>query len=269
MGQKSNIVTLRVTEKYLHLYRLSNTEFLYGFYFSNLLKNLFNLRKVFVTSLILNFSENKIYIYLDLFFRAAKVLFFKKAKFIPNFNKTHTLAFFTSLNLLRKKKIVFNFNIINLKLKKKKIILFNLFKVNKRYAFSMFPRRFNFFLDFLKLSILFKENDIKASFFLTILAEVFRILQKKKHAKFLFFLNKHFKNLISLNYATNASNLLGIKFIIRGKLKGKRRKSNAIINCGQIPVQSLSKQIEFAKTHAFTVYGTFGLKLWVYRSNFN
>jgi ribosomal protein S3 len=64
----------------------------------------------------------------------------------------------------------------------------------------------------------------------------------------------------------NEYDLLGIKFIIKGKLKGKRRKSNSIINIGQIPVQSLYKHIEFSKTHAFTVYGTFGLKLWVYRS---
>lgn len=269
MGQKSNIVTLRATENYLHLYRLNNIEFLYGFYFSNLLKILFNLRKVFITSLILNFSENKIYIDLDLFFRVAKVLFFKKAKFIKKLKTKKSLPFFTSLNFLNKKIVVFNFKNINLKLKTKKIMLFNLFKSNKRYAFNIFPRRFNFFLDFLKLSILFKENNIKASFFITILSEIFRILQKKKHTKFLFFLDKYFKSLILLNTPTNASSLLGIKFIISGKLKGKQRKSKSIINCGQIPIQSLHKQIDFAKLHAFTVYGTFGLKLWVYRSKLN
>lgn len=62
------------------------------------------------------------------------------------------------------------------------------------------------------------------------------------------------------------SSLSGIKFIIKGKLKGKRRKSNSIVTIGQMPIQSFYKQIEFSKVSAFTVYGTFGLKLWVYRS---
>ena len=266
MGQKSNIITLRVTQKVLHLQRSNNIEFLYGFYFSNLLKNLFFIRKVFVTNLILNFSENKIYLYLDLFFRTAKVLFLKKSKFILKKNNK-SIKLFKVLNLLKKKKIVFNFNIVNFHLKKK-IILFKFFKAYKRYAFSIFPRRFNFFLDFLKISLLFKENKIKISFFITVLAEIFRILQKKKHAHFIYFLNRYFKYLIETSDGVNYSKLSGIKFIIRGKLKGKRRKSISIINYGQIPIQSLSKQIEYAKTHAFTVYGAFGLKLWSYRTNY-
>jgi hypothetical protein len=266
MGQKSNLVTLRAKEKFLHLYRENKVEFLYGFYFSKLLKFLFNSRKVYVTSLVLNFVENKIYINGDLFFRIAKVLFFKKVKLKKPLSSVLSLSFFNSLNFLKKKLIIFKFNLINLKLKKKKVLLFETFKANKKYAFSLFPRRFNFFLDFLKLSILFKENNVQASFFITIFAEIFRILQKKKHTKFLFFFNKYFKDLINKKSLNNTSTLSGLKLIIRGKLKGKRRKSNAIISAGQTPIQSLQKDVDFAKTHAFTVYGTFGLKLWVYRS---
>lgn len=268
MGQKSNLNTLRHTKNYLHLSRLNNIEFLYGFYFTKFLKFLFNIRKIFVTSLTLNFVENKIYINLDLFFRASKLLALKKKKF-HIFKKTNSatpaLPVFTSLHFLKKRKIIFNCNIINIRLRKK-ILLFQLFKANKRYAFTMFPRRFNFFLDFLKLSILFKENYVSASFFITVLAEIFQILQKKKHAKFLYFLNKYFHSLITLKSYNDSPLILGIKFLIRGKLKGKRRKSNLILNCGHMPIQNLSQPIEFSKTHAYTVYGVFGLKLWVYRS---
>jgi hypothetical protein len=266
MGQKSNLFTLRPKEKFLHLQRSNNIEFLYGFYFSMLIKFLFNTRKIFITSLNLNFLENKIFISLDLFYRVAKLLFFKKTKLINKCNTLISFQVFKSLSFLKKKLIIYRFNVVNFKIKQRKKILFDIFKVNKRYAFSIFPRRFNFFLDFLKLSILFKKNIIKASFFITVLGEIFRILQKKKHSKFLFFFIKFFKGLMEIQSLRNEYDLLGIKFIIKGKLKGKRRKSNSIINIGQIPVQSLYKHIEFSKTHAFTVYGTFGLKLWVYRS---
>lgn len=265
MGQKSNIVTLRVSENLLHLQRFNNTEFLYGFYFSNLLKILFMSRRVFVTNLILNFSENKTYICLYLFYRAAKILFLKKSKFLLK-RKKLMINIFKTLTFLKKNKVIFNFNIINLQIKKK-ILLFNFFKHYKRYAFSIFPRRFNFFLDFLKISLLFHDGKIKTLFFIKILAEIFRILQKKKHAQFIFFLNKFFKYLINSKPESNKMSIKGIKFIISGKLKGKRRKSSSIINYGQIPIQSLYKHIEYSKIHAFTIYGTFGLKLWVYRSN--
>lgn len=266
MGQKSNLFTLRPKEKFLHLQRSNNIEFLYGFYFSMLIKFLFNTRKIFITSLNLNFLENKIFISLELFYRVAKLLFFKKTKLITKCNNLISFQVFKSLGFLKKKLIIYRFNVVNFKIKQRKKILFDIFKVNKRYAFSIFPRRFNFFLDFLKLSILFKKNIIKASFFITVLGEIFRILQKKKHSKFLFFFIKFFKGLMEIQSLRNEYDLLGIKFIIKGKLKGKRRKSNSIINIGQIPVQSIYKHIEFSKTHAFTVYGTFGLKLWVYRS---
>lgn len=266
MGQKSNIFTLRSKETFLHLQRANNNEFLYGFYFSMLIKTLFSTRKVFITYINLNFLENKILISLDLFYRVAKLLFFKKKKLIIKAKSLISVQIFKSLNFLKKKLIIYRFNVINFKLKKRKKNLFDIFKTNKRYAFSIFPRRFNFFLDFLKLSILFKENVIKGSFFISILGEIFRILQKKKHSKFLFFFTKFFKGLMCMKSEQDGLSLLGIKFIIKGKLKGKRRKSNSIINIGQIPIQSFYKQIEFSKIHAFTIYGTFGLKLWVYRS---
>jgi ribosomal protein S3 len=61
------------------------------------------------------------------------------------------------------------------------------------------------------------------------------------------------------------STFRGFKLSIAGNLKGKRRSSKKHITYGQFPLQSFNKNIEFAKLHAFTIYGTFGLKFWVYR----
>ena len=59
--------------------------------------------------------------------------------------------------------------------------------------------------------------------------------------------------------------IYGIKFSIAGKFKGKLRKSRVSIQVGKVPVQSISKDVEFSKTNVFTRYGVFGLKLWIYR----
>ena len=103
MGQKSNLFTLRPKEKFLHLQRSNNIEFLYGFYFSMLIKFLFNTRKIFITFLNLNFLENKIFISLDLFYRVAKLLFFKKTKLINKCNTLISFQVFKSLSFLKKK----------------------------------------------------------------------------------------------------------------------------------------------------------------------
>jgi len=87
------------------------------------------------------------------------------------------------------------------------------------------------------------------------------------HSKFFIFINKYFNFLLSssLNLCSSFSRLLGIKFCINGKLKGKPRSSNYMFVAGTVPIQSLSASIDYSKAHAFTIYGVFGIKIWVYR----
>ena len=59
--------------------------------------------------------------------------------------------------------------------------------------------------------------------------------------------------------------ILGMKFIISGKIKGKLRARNTSIQIGLIPISTHNKNIEFSKTSVFTIYGTYGIKLWVYK----
>jgi len=140
----------------------------------------------------------------------------------------------------------------------------------KRDGLKLFPRRFKFFLDFIQISVLFLKQKIQANFLIKIFAEIFRILQKKMHSKFFNFISKYFKLLISesgssFNKLKKNFNLKGIKIAINGKLKGKPRSSNYIHTAGSVPIQTINYNIEYAKTHAFTIYGVFGIKLWVYR----
>lgn len=50
-----------------------------------------------------------------------------------------------------------------------------------------------------------------------------------------------------------------------GRIRGKTRADTRIITVGTVPLQSQSKYIEHFKQHVFTLYGAFGLKIWIYR----
>ena len=272
MGQKSNILTLRKFDVNLNLYRNNSFEFIYGYIFLKLIEKMFNSHKIFLIKFILNFVENKIFINFVLFFTAIRTLRIKRAGIYSiNNNASSRLIFFLKnkfcslilrqLQILNKNLIVFCFTSINFFFKKKKSLLIKIFKNFKYYVNSLFPRRFRFFLDFVKLSFFFSINKINITFYMKILTEIFRILQKQRHVRFFQFIKDFFIFLMQFQ----ESNLKGFKLTISGNLKGKRRGSKKHIAYGQFPLQSFNKKIEFAKSHAFTVYGIFGLKLWIYR----
>jgi len=123
----------------------------------------------------------------------------------------------------------------------------------------LFTRRFNLFVDFIKIAALFGKNKVNSKTFLFVVGQVFRTLPKRKHNIFLIFLKTVFQVLIE-----NKS-ILGVKFLISGRLKGKPRSSTVSILMGSTPVQSLSENIEYSKTNVYTLNGAFGFKLWVYR----
>lgn len=52
----------------------------------------------------------------------------------------------------------------------------------------------------------------------------------------------------------------GLKFSIKGKLKGKPRKKKLQILVGNVPCQQIKHPVDFAKTHVYNRYGAFGLK---------
>ena len=270
MGQKSNLVSLRFSNISKFYSRLNIQEFLYSFYFLKILNFLFFKKKLFLTNSFFFFFENKIFLTCFLFFRVSKLTRFKKLKkkslslkLINNFNKIKTI--FNTLRFFKNNLIIFTFINLNIYLKTQKKKTIKCFKYLKKLGLTIFPRRFNFFLDFIQLSVLFLEDKIEIKFFISIISEIFRILQKKMHAKFLIFINNYFKFLISNPFKTPTANLLGVKFCINGKLKGKTRSTSQTFALGTVPVQSFKARIDYAKAHAFTIYGVFGIKLWIYR----
>jgi hypothetical protein len=276
MGNKTNLLTLRSTNKLIYN-RININEFWYQYSFLKLFNFLFLKKKLFLTNSNLHIVENKIFFTLFIFFRVAKLYkFLKLKKKKINLNrvksgiKKNISTLFNSFAILKKNLLIYTIINLNFYLRKKKKKIFLLFKLLKRDGLKLFPRRFKFFLDFIQISVLFLKQKIQANFLIKIFAEIFRILQKKMHSKFFNFISKYFKLLISeagapFDKLKKNLNLKGIKLVINGKLKGKPRSSNYIYTAGSVPVQTINYNIDYAKTHAFTIYGVFGLKLWVYR----
>lgn len=87
------------------------------------------------------------------------------------------------------------------------------------------------------------------------------------HSKFFNFLSQYFKLIVlESGYSTQKKTfkLKGLKIIITGKLKGKPRSHTYINTYGSVPIQTIACGIDYAKQHAFTIYGVFGIKLWLY-----
>ncbi len=58
---------------------------------------------------------------------------------------------------------------------------------------------------------------------------------------------------------------LGIKVKVSGRLNGAEIARTELFKDGNIPLQTLRANVQFAKKHASTTYGTIGVKVWVYK----
>ena len=159
-------------------------------------------------------------------------------------------------------------NLLNLNNYLDRDLLNAFYKSFKRFVGVLFNRRFNLFIDFLKINALFLKSKVSSKVYLSLLGQIFRILPKSKHGRFLLFLKLLFKALIDIS--ENSKNsfikpILGVKLLISGKLKGKPRSTVSCIQVGSVPSQSIDKNVDFSKIHVYTLYGAFGFKIWIHK----
>ena len=267
MGQKSILLTLR-KNKNSNLANLQYKNFIYPIIFLRYLKKLFHQKKIFLINSSFNIAGNQTVLSLQLFFQTVRInkfkrniLFFKKkaSKFPKFLNMYSELLAFLKTNLIFLKVINFN-KYIN------KSAFLRLFSKFKKYHNTLFPRRFNFFIDFIKISVLFLYSKINAHFYLEILGQIFKILPKRRHNLFFSFVELFFSTLITDFQQLNTITLNGVKFMLCGRITAKPRAKFKYFQVGKIPAQSIDANIQFSKLHVYTFYGVFGLKIWTYRS---
>lgn len=142
----------------------------------------------------------------------------------------------------------------------------------KKFKGALFSRRLNLYYDCIKLCSLFATRKITAEVFCNILGTIFRFLQKKSHGKFLAFVQIIIDTLIKPSKFSDSEQIptaiSGIKMRMNGKLKGKLRASSFSWSAGKISQQTITADADYSLTHIKTVYGCFGLKVWVnYKSD--
>jgi hypothetical protein len=258
------IQTYKISNKFKNFSLFNSNKFswIYGFSFLKTLSVLLNKKNIIITKKNLNIVSNSFFLDLELFFLTNKIsVFRKKLALLNDINNNSIISnfFFKQFKLLKINSIFFTFNVLNLKIKKS--IVFFFFKKLKKSGSLLFSRRFSFFLDFIKILSLFSTSQISAQIFLVFLQKIFKNLTKKTHNQFLSFLKTCFTLLIYGLKSTNS--IKGIKLLINGKLKGKPRSDSTLILVGNVSNQTLDSKIDFSKIHVYTVYGVFGLKLWV------
>ena len=94
------------------------------------------------------------------------------------------------------------------------------------------------------------------------------------------YINKYFKELKTqgiffiflkraLDYFIffNFSKVLGTKIVIKGRFNSAPRAKKKTISVGNVPTQSIFKNIDYSETTVFTKNGTFGIKVWIHYKN--
>ena len=263
MGQKSNLLTLRKSRVNANLLTTNPKEFVLGLKFLTNLNQLFSKKKVILAKKDLNFESNKLALNLSLFFRTSKLIGYQKIKkSFKTTNNDFDASFLQPLvknhfSILKNNNI--QLSVVNLNHMVKTSEMVSFFNKLRRFSTTLFARRFNLFLDFLKFSCLFEGKKVDSKIFLGLIGEIFRVLPKRKHNIFIIFLKTAFSILVK------RGKVCGLRLLINGRLKGKPRSNSMSILVGSAPVQSLSKDIEFSKLHVYTLNGAFGFKFWVYR----
>ena len=63
------------------------------------------------------------------------------------------------------------------------------------------------------------------------------------------------------------SGALGVKVKISGRLNGAEIARTELFKDGNIPLQTLRANVQFARRTAHTTYGTIGVKVWIYKGD--
>lgn len=162
------------------------------------------------------------------------------------------------LSIFIKKKL--NINIILQQLNNKNLFLKFYYKTEFLKNILIKLRKYSkslFFKESLNiLSIVIKKKN-SAKLIAEFLAFQFSVI--KRHNFFLNFL----KRALILFVTSNFSSIQGLKIHIKGRLNGKLRAKSRFLLIGKIPLQTIDSKISYSTSVSYSLYGTFGFKIWI------
>jgi ribosomal protein S3 len=191
-------------------------------------------------------------------------------KFAPNSShSTIDNRSFETINKLKVKSVFDQlFKVLNLFTNNKLNIVMNFCCINKDLTFLKFSQTKKFSLlqkfrntPFLKegIELLFHVAYNKNSANLLVRFIALQLKKIKRQKLFFSFL----KQALSILIDSNFSKVKGVKIIVKGRLNGVPRAKHQIISIGDVPVQSISEDLDYSQTTVHNSSGSYGIKAWI------
>nr|YP_008519340.1 30S ribosomal protein S3 [Nannochloropsis granulata]AGI48919.1 30S ribosomal protein S3 [Nannochloropsis granulata] len=95
----------------------------------------------------------------------------------------------------------------------------------------------------------------------------YMIEDNRKHTQTVRFLKKSLQILFQ-KMPPNFFAVDGIKILIKGRFNKRRRTKTIVLQQGQISLQTIKTPIDYYQTQAITLYGAFGIKIWLAKRQF-
>lgn len=87
----------------------------------------------------------------------------------------------------------------------------------------------------------------------------FNLEKIRRHITFIGFLRRLTRVIIT----EKLLQIEGLRIMIRGRVNGSDRRKNYSVKEGRLPLQQISAPIDYSLSDSFTVYGVFGVKVWI------
>lgn len=106
------------------------------------------------------------------------------------------------------------------------------------------------------ITIILKQPQTLATF---ISYQLRRTPKNRHHGKLIQFYKK-----LAIIALAQQKEIIGLHIKFKGRINGRRRKRHTTIKIGELPLQSYDSYIEYGHADAITIYGTIGVKVWIY-----
>lgn len=187
---------------------------------------------------------------------------------LENQNNKHLKKALSHSNLEVKGVLEQVFNVLNLFLGNQLDLVINFCCINKNIQFIKSTKK-KTFISFQKfkntpffkegIELLFNVVYNKNSANLLAKFIAFQLKKVKRHKFLLSFL----KQTLSVLITSSLSKVKGVKIIVKGRLNGVPRAKHKIITIGDVPVQTISANLDFSQTTTHNSNGSYGIKVWV------
>jgi hypothetical protein len=106
---------------------------------------------------------------------------------------------------------------------------------------------------------LLARKDISLEVFGNALSSILSSIHKRKHGTFIFLLTTLSKKVVE----TKDSLISGMRFLFSGRVFGNTMAKSSLIGAGSLELNTIDAHTDHAAIDSFTVYGVFGIQIWV------